>query len=128
MLVGFFLPVFAIMIYCYYCFFFLDCAVPVFSRPVPSTRSRSSTCTFSSGGDTPPLLSSDGSSISGGSQSSIDLSQIDFALSNTIRPMPTAGRHNVNRARARARHWTPTEVLQVSHFGLPCTRPLKKRC
>ena len=44
--------------------------------------------------------SSDGSSNSGGSQSSIDLSQINFALSNAMHPMPTAGR---NRARARAR-------------------------
>ena len=45
---------------------YLDCAVPVFTRPAPTARSRSSTCTSSSGGDT-PLSSSDGSSISGGS-------------------------------------------------------------
>jgi len=58
---------------------------PVFTRPGPVSRSRSSTCTFSSGGDTPPLSASDGSSISEGSQSSIDLS-----LSNVTRPLPTS--------------------------------------
>ncbi|PPQ91217.1 hypothetical protein CVT25_001175 [Psilocybe cyanescens] len=77
-------------------------AVPVFTRPGPATRSRSSTCTSSSGGDTPPLSASDGSSISGGSQSSIDLSHINIALSNATHPMSTITRNNV-RARARAR-------------------------
>jgi serine/arginine repetitive matrix protein 2 len=48
----------------------------------------------------PALVASDGSSNSGGSLSSIDLSQINFALSNATHPMPTVGR---NRARARAR-------------------------
>ncbi|TFK19267.1 hypothetical protein FA15DRAFT_709142 [Coprinopsis marcescibilis] len=51
-------------------------AVPVFTRPTPASRSRSCTCTStskSSGVDTPPLSPSDGSSISGGSMSSIDL-------------------------------------------------------
>jgi len=45
-------------------------------------RSRSSTCTSASGGDTTPPLSaaSDGSSISGGSQSSIDLDSADIDL------------------------------------------------
>ena len=74
--------------------------MPVFTRPARTTCSCSSMCTSSSGGDTPPLSLSDGSSNSGGSQSSIDLSQINFALSNAMHPMPTAGR---NRARARAR-------------------------
>jgi serine/arginine repetitive matrix protein 2 len=36
---------------------YLDCAVPVFTRPAPTTRSCSSTCT--SGGNTPLLSSSD---------------------------------------------------------------------
>ncbi|KAF8148662.1 hypothetical protein B0H34DRAFT_802878 [Crassisporium funariophilum] len=76
------------------------CAVPVFSRPVPSTRSRSSTCTSSSGGDTPPLSASDGSHSDGGSQSSIDLSQINLVLSNATHPMSTVARQRV-RARAR---------------------------
>jgi len=75
--------------------------MPVFSRPGPVGRSRSSTCTTSSsGGDTPPLSSSDGfSSMSEGSQSSIDLSQLDFMLSNATHPMTTTARR---RARARA--------------------------
>ncbi|KIL54433.1 hypothetical protein M378DRAFT_18890 [Amanita muscaria Koide BX008] len=44
-------------------------SAPVFSRPVPARQSRS---TSSSGSETPPL-SSDGLSVSGGSQSSIEL-------------------------------------------------------
>ena len=47
-----------------------------------------------------PLSSSDGFSISGGSQSSIDLSQINLALANATHPMSTVAR---NRARTRAR-------------------------
>ncbi|PPQ88933.1 hypothetical protein CVT25_005271 [Psilocybe cyanescens] len=79
----------------------LDQAVPVFTRSGPATRSRSSTCTSSSGSDTPPLLASDGSSISGGSQPNIDLSHINIALSNTTHLMSTVTRNNV-RARAPA--------------------------
>ncbi|KAF8878425.1 hypothetical protein BD779DRAFT_1663807 [Infundibulicybe gibba] len=76
-------------------------SIPVFSRPAPTTRSRSSTCTSSSsGGDTPPLSSSDGSSISGGSQSSIDLSDVNMILANATHPMSISAR---DRVRARAR-------------------------
>lgn len=63
-------------------------------------RSRSSTCTSSSGVDTPPLSASDGSSVSGGSQSSIDLSQLNIALANATHPMSNIAR---SRSRARAR-------------------------
>ncbi|KAJ8520630.1 hypothetical protein ONZ45_g2582 [Pleurotus djamor] len=72
--------------------------LPVFSRPGPASRSRSSTCTSSSGGDTPPLSASDGSSISGGSQSSIDMSQLNIMLSNATHPVSS-----LSYARARAR-------------------------
>jgi hypothetical protein len=41
-------------------------SAPIFSCPVPAGRSRSSTCTSSSGGKT-PLPSMNGSSVSGGS-------------------------------------------------------------
>ncbi len=78
--------------------------VPVFTRPLPA-RSRSSTCTSSSEVDTPPLSNSDGSSNSGGSQSSIDLSQLNIALSNATHPMLNIAR---NRARARARGTSST--------------------
>lgn len=93
-----------------------DCAVPVFTRPAPAptTRSRSSTYTSSSGGDTPPLSSSDGSSISGGSQSSIDLSQINIALSNATHPMSTVAR---DRARARARGTGHRRRYSKSHIS-----------
>ncbi|KIK67170.1 hypothetical protein GYMLUDRAFT_69362 [Collybiopsis luxurians FD-317 M1] len=72
-------------------------SLPVFSRPSPTTRSRSSTCTSSSSGaDTPPLSASDGSSTSGGSQSSIDLSQLNRILANATHPI-------AHRERTRAR-------------------------
>ncbi|KAF9527941.1 hypothetical protein CPB83DRAFT_855475 [Crepidotus variabilis] len=74
--------------------------MPLFTRPAPTSRSRSSTCTSSSGTDTPPLSASDGSSTSDGSQSSIDLSQLNVALSNATHPLSSTGRH---RTRARAR-------------------------
>ncbi|KAF9457373.1 hypothetical protein BDZ94DRAFT_1175700 [Collybia nuda] len=75
--------------------------MPVFSRPGTATRSRSSTYTSSSGGDTPPLSSSDGfSSMSEGSQSSIDLSHVNMILANATHPMTTTARQRV-RARAR---------------------------
>lgn len=73
--------------------------MPVFTRPLPA-RSRSSTCTSSSGADTPPLSSSDGSSMSDGSQSSIDLTQLSIAIANVTHPLPSTGR---TRLRARAR-------------------------
>ncbi|PIL26963.1 hypothetical protein GSI_10101 [Ganoderma sinense ZZ0214-1] len=70
-----------------------------FNKPTPAGRSRSSTCTSaSSGADTPPLSSSDGSSISGGSQSSIDLGHLSTLLTNASHPSS-----GVARARARAR-------------------------
>ncbi|CCM05311.1 uncharacterized protein FIBRA_07525 [Fibroporia radiculosa] len=70
----------------------------IFSRPTPASRSRSSTVTTSSGGETPPLSSSDGSSLSSGSQSSIDIGHLNTLLLNTT--FPSSG---VARARARAR-------------------------
>ncbi|KAJ7088519.1 hypothetical protein B0H15DRAFT_841620 [Mycena belliarum] len=76
-------------------------AAPVFSRPSPNSRSRSSTITTSSsGGDTPPLSSAE--SMSEGSQSSIDIdmSEVNVILSNTTYPMATTAR---DRVRARAR-------------------------
>ncbi|KAJ2924824.1 hypothetical protein H1R20_g12257, partial [Candolleomyces eurysporus] len=75
--------------------------IPVFTRPQPTSRSRSSTCTSaseSSGRDTPPLSPSDGSSMSGGSFSSIDMADMSMMLSNTTHPVSTLA-----SARARAR-------------------------
>ncbi|KAF7297196.1 hypothetical protein MIND_00952700 [Mycena indigotica] len=71
---------------------------PVFSRPSPNSRSRSSTITTSSSGaETPPLSSAEYSSMSDGSQSSIDISELNFRLVNTTHPVPNPTR----RARAR---------------------------
>ncbi|KAJ3980260.1 hypothetical protein F5890DRAFT_1557848 [Lentinula detonsa] len=76
-------------------------SLPVFTRPSPATRSRSSTCTSSSSGvDTPPLSASDGSSTSGGSQSSIDLAQLNRILTNATHPISNIA---LQRDRARAR-------------------------
>ncbi|KAI9060404.1 hypothetical protein FKP32DRAFT_1595485 [Trametes sanguinea] len=73
----------------------------IFSKPTPAARSRSSTCTSSSSGaETPPLSCSDGSSISGGSQSSIDLGHLNTILTNATQPSSGIAR---TRTRARAR-------------------------
>ncbi|KAJ7058075.1 hypothetical protein C8F01DRAFT_1149410 [Mycena amicta] len=72
---------------------------PVFSRPSPDSRSRSSTITTSSSGaDTPPLSSAENSSMSDGSQSSIDMSEVSIRLANTTHPVSSSSR---TRARAR---------------------------
>ncbi|THH16199.1 hypothetical protein EW146_g4403 [Bondarzewia mesenterica] len=71
---------------------------PVFTRPVPVTRPHSSTSSF--GSATPPLSISDGSSQSSGSQSSIDLSQLNAILSNVAFPMTGLARNHI-RTRAR---------------------------
>ncbi|KAI0357590.1 hypothetical protein OH77DRAFT_1519472 [Trametes cingulata] len=71
----------------------------IFSKPAPAARSRSSTCTSSSSGaETPPLSASDGSLISGGSQSSIALGHLNTILTNITQPSS-----GVARARTRAR-------------------------
>ncbi|KAI0938313.1 hypothetical protein AcV5_000019 [Taiwanofungus camphoratus] len=75
------------------------CSRSIFSRPEPGSRSRSSTVS-SSGAETPPLSSSDGSSQSSGSQSSIDLGYLNALLTNST--YPSSGVASA-RARARAR-------------------------
>lgn len=91
--------------------------VPLFSRPRPASRSRSSTCTSSSGGDTPPLSSCDGSSsMDEGSQSSIDWNDINVALADATHPLPTLARHQV-RARARGHgHRRRTQASRSSVY------------
>jgi serine/arginine repetitive matrix protein 2 len=87
---------------------------PIFSRPVSSARSRSSTITTSSSGvDTPPLSSYDSSSQSeGGSVSSIDLSHVNSMLINATHPMTTGA-----RARARARGRGHRTRFSQSHLS-----------
>ncbi|KAJ7234518.1 hypothetical protein B0H12DRAFT_1204744 [Mycena haematopus] len=75
----------------------------VFTRPSPNSRSRSSTITTSSSGaDTPPLSPAEGSSMSEGSQSSIDMSQVNIMLANTTHPMSNLNART--RARGRGHH------------------------
>ena len=109
--------------------YYLDCAVPVFTRPAPTTCSCSIASTCTSGDNTPPLLLFNRSSISGGSQSSINLSQIYFALSNATHMItlcllleetgfaPVLKPLDTNRGTPNFTFHTP-----------PCIRPLKKRC
>lgn len=70
---------------------------PVFTRP---GRSRSSTVTSSSGGDTPPLSACEHSSQSSESQSSIDIAQLNAILTGMTLPLTGIARE---RMRARAR-------------------------
>ena len=92
---------------------YLDCAMSVFTRPAPTTCSRSSTCTSSSSGNT-----------------SFSIWWIfkfwrltikywfDFAFSNATHPMSTVAR---NRARARAggtRHWQRYSKSHISHSSV----------
>ncbi|KAL1747929.1 hypothetical protein HDZ31DRAFT_60801 [Schizophyllum fasciatum] len=89
---------------------------PVFSRPGPKSRSRSSTYTASSGAETPPLSASDGSSISdGGSQSSIDLSQLSMALTNTTHPVTRLGARS--RPRGHGHRRRASRQAHVSHIS-----------
>jgi serine/arginine repetitive matrix protein 2 len=73
----------------------------VFTRPGPTSRSRSSTCTSASGSDTPPLLAEEYSSQSEGSQSSIDLSQVSMVLSKATQSVSAATARVGPRARPR---------------------------
>ncbi|KAI0077491.1 hypothetical protein K474DRAFT_1077009 [Panus rudis PR-1116 ss-1] len=88
----------------------------VFSRPGPASRSRSSTVTTasSSGAETPPLSSSDGSSVSGGSESSIDVNHLNTLLIGCTRPASgIAG----SRARARARGAGHRRRISQAHMS-----------
>ena len=98
---------------------------PVFSRSGPASRSRSSTCTSSSGVDTPPLSVEEGSSQSEGSQSSIDLSSISIVLSNSTYPQPNSAR---DRVRARARGDGHRRRISQAPLLLVYLHPLIRRC
>ncbi|KAG1847994.1 hypothetical protein C8R48DRAFT_779063 [Suillus tomentosus] len=75
--------------------------IPVFTRPSCAGRSRSNTCTsMSSGAETPPLSMDGYSTFSEGSQSSIDLSHVNYMLSDVTHPLSNA---TLDRVRPRAR-------------------------
>ena len=104
-----------------------------FSRPKsgPIGRSRSSTCTTSSSGSETPPLSSDASSFSG-SQSSIDVGQLNDMLSNVTHPMtrPTHGRshargqgHGHRRRPSDARHSMASVYETIQEEGLGSVDP-----
>ena len=115
-------PIFSndtILLKCY-----LDCAVPVFTRPAPTTCSCSIASTCTSGDNTPPLLlfNRSRSSISGGLQSSINLSQIYFALSNATHmitlAMPTVGRNRVCTCAQGTGHQQRYSKSHISHSSM----------
>ena len=85
--------------------------VQTFRRPQPANRSHSyRPVSASSGADTPPLSIADDSSQSGGSQSSIDLSQLNLLLTNASYPT-----YRQRRARARGQgHRRRVSQAQVS--------------
>ena len=87
----------------HHCMLLLTCpsvnSTQVFSRPGRASRSRSSTVT--SGTETPPLSMSDGSSASGGSQSSIDIGHLNNLLTATTQPSSGIARARTSRVRAR---------------------------
>jgi serine/arginine repetitive matrix protein 2 len=68
-----------------------------FRRPIRASRARSNTYA-SSGAETPPLSAADNSSVSGSSESSIDVSHLTMLLANVTHPAPSFA-----AARARAR-------------------------
>ena len=101
-------------------------SIPVFSRPLPAARSRSNTYTSSSGADTPPL-STDGSSISGGSQSRINLAHLDSLLAHSSHlPMSNTAQ------RGRGRCFAPVDKVtfvdtRLGYHDAQCTKQLRKR-
>lgn len=91
---------------------------PVFSHPGAVGRSRSSTVT-SVGTETPPLSASDNSSVSSGSQSSIDLGQLNNLL--VAATLPVSGIVRTRSARMRARgsgHRRPRSSVRVSRASV----------
>lgn len=85
-----------------------------FRRPHPANRSRTyRPVSASSGAETPPLSIADDSSQSGGSQSSIDLSQLNVLLTSASYP---ASRHRRARARGQG-HRRRISQAQVSHVS-----------
>ena len=100
--------------------------MPVFSRPLPAARSRSRTTYISSSGvDTLPLTT-DGSSISGGSQSSIDLTSTRYWRIPHIFQCPILAQ------RGRGRGFAPVDKVTVvdtrpGYHDAQCTKQLRKR-
>lgn len=87
-----------------------------FVRAGPTSRSRSSTFTStSSGTDTPPL-SCDGSSISGDSQSSIDVGHLSSLLSNATHPITRPNWRARERGHGHRRRISEVEASRSSVY------------
>jgi len=100
--------------------------MPVFTRPDQANRSRSSTCTSSSGAETPPLSILDGySSLSEGSLSSIDLSRLNVLPPNSTHPLSNAAVND--RALPHACGHVGVYPKLARH-GLPFMKRLRRNC
>jgi serine/arginine repetitive matrix protein 2 len=87
-----------------------------FTRPEPIGRSRSGTCTSASSGTETPPLSSDGSSISGDSQSSIDVGHLNVLLSNVTHPFTRPTRRARARGQGHRRRISEVEATRSSVY------------
>ncbi|KAI0266456.1 hypothetical protein BC834DRAFT_129548 [Gloeopeniophorella convolvens] len=94
-------------------------AKPVFSRPMPASRSRSGTqSSISSGADTPPLSTSgEASSVASESISSIDLSRLNASLMNMSHPMIMQPRARVrSRGHGHRRRMSNIRISRASVY------------
>jgi hypothetical protein len=98
-------------------------APSTFVRPKRANRARSNTYA-SSGADTPPLSAADNSSVSGGSESSIDVGHLTMLLSNVSHPAnawvasrPRARGHGHRRriSQARMSRSSVYETIEEEH-------------
>jgi serine/arginine repetitive matrix protein 2 len=101
-----------------------------FRRPTRANRARSNTYA-SSGTETPPLSAADNSSVSGGSESSIDVSHLTMLLANMSHPSSNLGftrsrprvrGHRRRISQARASRSSIIETIEEEHsavLGVP---------
>jgi serine/arginine repetitive matrix protein 2 len=98
---------------------FLVMTEPVFSRPVPVSRSRSGTQSSTSSGLDTPSLSSSGetSSIASDSISSIDLSRVNLSLTNMSYPIIMQSRNrNRSKGHGHRRRLSGIQITRASVY------------
>lgn len=97
---------------------FLVMAEPVFSRPVPASRSRSGTLSSTSSGlDTPSLSSGETSSVASDSISSIDLSHVNLSLTNMSYPIIMQSRTRIrSKGHGHRRRLSGIQISRASVY------------
>ncbi|KAF8269417.1 hypothetical protein EI94DRAFT_1725227 [Lactarius quietus] len=95
-------------------------AEPVFSRPIPASRSKLGThSSTSSGIDTPPLSpSGETSSVASDSISSIDLSQVNLSLTNMSYPLIMQPRARIRSRGSGHRHSRRISGIRISRSSV----------